>query len=59
MTRHLKDEIAIAAMQAIIAKHPSESWLTSEASDPNSTPNRIARGAYDYADAMIRERSKR
>lgn len=50
----LRDQIAIAAMNALIAKH-----LKRRATLEENVWHEIASGAYVYADAMLRARRKR
>ena len=48
----LRDYFAGQAMQAIISKHPP----TEEVSGINEIDRQTARGAYEYADAMLKAR---
>lgn len=50
----LRDQIAIAAMNALIAKH-----LKKRATVEEEVWHEISRGAYLYADAMLRARRRR
>lgn len=52
---NLRDWLAGQAMQAIISKAPFEE----SSLDDMEAEYKTARGAYDYADAMLAERSKR
>lgn len=52
--KRLRDEIAIGALQAIIAKHKPMTCMSGE--DADKRAERAARGAYRYADAMLKVR---
>lgn len=66
MIDKLRDKIAIAAMQAIIAKLPMHGYdvqsdvgqVDVDLCEARRIQSAIARGAYSYADAMLLERNK-
>lgn len=53
------DLAAIYAMQALVSKEPSFSIGSDDDHEEHDPAAEIARGAYDYADAMLAERFER
>lgn len=54
--KSLRDEIAIAALHALIRKHPAVTEEASDPTDPYGPLMEFAGGAYAFADAMMAAR---